>query len=339
MSDNKLQSVSFDKYTSGNMYNQGMNNNVAGNSFANSNDSSSVNLETVDLSSTKVSDKTSSSDVSERAKKIQSYIDAEVIDPSEAINSLDEMEVKVKKNLGTLEKRVSDAKTKLDSLKKEFENANSDISVFSNALPDDEKWMARYGMTKKEFQEMIDKMSDYVGMLNQTIKSNKEMLKKMPYLEKMDTKDFKDYVSNYKPNWQSFVNYDEVAEQYSFGHNLKNYSKLDGKEVDWMAVIEYMMAKDKDLVIGEHDELRATYLKYEAMDESQRLMYHYLFEKEGMEAAQEYLNAISDDINKNIALNRVERKVKSMASSYKLDENGHITQASIDATLENLVAS
>lgn len=307
---------------------------------SNQNAGTNFAVESVDLSSIgSKSTENKSSDVSDRVIKIQSYIDQQVVDPNETVNSIDEMEAKMKRDIKVLEDRAKDAKEKTDSLKKSFEYANSDISVFSDALPDDKKWIERYGMTKKEYQDMIDKMSEYVGMLNQTIKSDKELLKKMPYFKMMDTKDFSDYVSNYKSNWQSFVNYDEVAEQYSYGHNLKTYTKLDGKDVDWMAVIEYMLAKDKNLVIGEHDELRDTYLKYEAMDESQRMMYHYLFEKEGVDSANKYLDAIADDINKNIALNRVERKIKSMASSYKLDKNGHITQASIDATLENLVAS
>ena len=340
MSDSGLQSLSIDKYFNNDNKNTG---NTANNTI---NNTPNDKIETIDLSpisssSNKKTDNGGDSAPKTRKEKILSILNEQVIDPSETYSSLDEMEKKLKSDNKKLEDRKEKMVFRLDQLKKQYDDACRDPSLDMDAKPDDDLWRNRLGMTKSEFEECINATSEHIDMLNKTIKSNNATLKKIPYLKKMDDPDFTNFVQNYKSDWQDGVDYEDVYYHYTIGnHNLTGYQKLDGKEVDWISVVEYMLAKDKNLVIDEHDSLRDSYLKYEAMDESQRLMYHYLFKTEGLSSAEHYLNdIIGDDVRKNRALNRVERKIKKMAKSYVLDKDGHIVQASIDATLENLIGS
>ena len=340
MSDSGLQSLSIDKYFNNDNKNTG---NTANNTI---NNTPNDKIETIDLSpisssSNKKTDNGGDSAPKTRKEKILSILNEQVIDPSETYSSLDEMEKKLKNDNKKLEDRKEKMVFRLDQLKKQYDDACRDPSLDMDAKPDDDLWRNRLGMTKSEFEECINATSEHIDMLNKTIKSNNATLKKIPYLKKMDDPDFTNFVQNYKSDWQDGVDYEDVYYHYTIGnHNLTGYQKLDGKEVDWISVVEYMLAKDKNLVIDEHDSLRDSYLKYEAMDESQRLMYHYLFKTEGLSSAEHYLNdIIGDDVRKNRALNRVERKIKKMAKSYVLDKDGHIVQASIDATLENLIGS
>ncbi len=60
-------------------------------------------------------------------------------------------------------------------------------------------------------------------------------------------------------------------------------------------------------------------IRYDLLDEQDKMMYCYLYETKGREAAQEYLKAIEDRINKKEALREKDEFIKSIT-----DENGKI---------------
>ena len=196
--------------------------------------------------------------------------------------------------------------------------------------------------TKEEAQKMLDQVSTEISQLKMLIKDNKQMILELPYFNMMMTPEYQEFASNYDCKNINNIDYEQLLYDYEHqGSNgqLGHTYETEDNPVDWFAVIEYLV-EEKGLSISEMGAFNTTYIDYMSMDESQRMMYHYLFKTKGKEEASHYFNdIIKDPRRQREAKFRVDRKIKEMDCTYSVDENGNIVDVKLDSSFRNLVST
>ena len=196
--------------------------------------------------------------------------------------------------------------------------------------------------TKEEAQKMLDQVSTEISQLKMLIKDNKQMILELPYFNMMMTPEYQEFASNYDCKNINNIDYEQLLYDYEHqGSNgqLGHTYETEDNPVDWFAVIEYLV-EEKGLSISDMGAFNTTYIDYMSMDESQRMMYHYLFKTKGKEEASHYFNdIIKDPRRQREAKFRVDRKIKEMDCTYSVDENGNIVDVKLDSSFRNLVST
>ena len=260
-------------------------------------------------------------------------------DVSLDLNYISFLEFSKNKELENYRARKKELKAEIDEWTKKEKLVKEDPLEFSEG-------------EKKQISDKLQQYRMEMATLGSAIRSTKKVIAQIPYTEKMKTKEYADFASKYKSNWQADVNYDEIAQYYiDNGGDMSNYPFQEG--VDWLSVVEYLV-EEKDVEIGEYNNFRDFYLKYSAMSESQRMMYHYLFKTEGREAADKYIEVLQDDINQYIGTMRaqewfdqmpkkvVEEVVKDEDGNAVLDEDGKPKtqkRVIVDTDLQSIISS
>ena len=224
-----------------------------------------------------------------------------------------------------------------EKLKKLIEKLSSGDDYESSEIDDVE-----VSFTKEEAQKMLDQVSTEISQLKMLIKDNKQMILELPYFNMMMTPEYQEFASNYDCKNINNIDYEQLLYDYEHqGSNgqLGHTYETEDNPVDWFAVIEYLV-EEKGLSISEMGAFNTTYIDYMSMDESQRMMYHYLFKTKGKEEASHYFNdIIKDPRRQREAKFRVDRKIKEMDCTYSVDENGNIVDVKLDSSFRNLVST
>lgn len=142
---------------------------------------------------------------------------------------------------------------------------------------------------------------------------NQELLMR-PYNEIMNTAEYQNYVNEYSYN-NSGIDFKAIQ---SSGYDIdayifENYRNLTGEQIDnlvysqdlaidGLAVVEYIIDDNKNNVdiysiANSLPNLQPYFDLYLYTSEDQRMMYHYIYEIKGEEAAEEYRELLSDKIN------------------------------------------
>ena len=168
-------------------------------------------------------------------------------------------------------------------------------------------------------------IESYITQLEYLKKEYEKSLRTVKYDEKAATDEYNNFVSNYDINYQDidfelFTKCDYDTEKYlmqKYGQDYQNH------EVDLLAIAENYVAMNKDKEGFDLEKYTKQFIgvdidtgkeRINAFDfymystQEQKDMYHYIFANEGSEKANEYLNLIMDDINRN--------KGFAMASDY-----------------------
>ena len=102
-------------------------------------------------------------------------------------------------------------------------------------------------------------------------------------------------------------------------------------QVDWLSVVEYIVEQGGEY--NEYGDLTDSFQKYFALSESERMMYHYLFETEGYEAAEAYYKVIENKVTAYRGKIIAEKFLEELASGIIYDENGNVESYYIENTL------
>lgn len=153
--------------------------------------------------------------------------------------------------------------------------------------------------TYEEFQTFIEEIENDIACFNSGIYKYNSYLKTLEYRYLNYNEDFQKYqIKDYEITKDNLieVTYGNGSQAFKFSYSsyCKKFGYVD--EFSFIASVQKYFPESKGLITI-NDEL----LTIEAMakdgDEEYKKMYLYLYEKEGEKSAQEFLNAIQDEIN------------------------------------------
>lgn len=243
-----------------------------------------------------------------------------------------------------LEKKINELNEKLEQY--EFGNYLEEKAKTYYTSPSSDYAKKIKDQEIREYNELKEQITSYkeeFQILKQTIKQLKKEQDLYPYAEIMQLDNYNKFKESYSNNYQN-LNYEEILKHFKSTNGLENFTFkdtngniVDSENVDFLAVVEFLTANNVNF--NEYSSLSQSYDRYLYLTDEQKIMYHYLFKTEGYKKAEEYANLFDDDINQQKALSNVEKWIKEVSKSYILDENGNITSADIDTTLQSVVST
>lgn len=203
---------------------------------------------------------------------------------------------KNKEGLNTLKSYLNKSVNDINDEIKSLDEQRPKTFNFS-ILPESAEEKAERLKKVVEIDDKIKELKSQIRELKQYIKQIDDELKQIPYLEKIETEEYKKFVENYSSEYQG-LDYEKLKE---CSYDLGVYSLTDSTPIDDIAIIEYILNNETEIDLQKlgvgYPSLVNAVNNYKYMSEDQRNMYHYLFKNEGYEKADEYLNVIENSMN------------------------------------------
>ena len=190
---------------------------------------------------------------------------------------------------------------------------------------------------EKEYQEYMESIKNDILMLSSSLYAlNQEQQRLKTEKEEQEITNSESY-----NKWSTTsltleeleAKYDEYMAKYNQIYDVSNLAIELEEEYNPMWFCEYAekLAEEegynindvinKQVILPQYD-FEKIYQIYEVMTEEEIKIYSYLFEKEGKEKADEYLNKKQDELNQRIGCKEAEQEIAEL----KIDDEGKIVE-------------
>ena len=232
----------------------------------------------------------------------ESFEPLKPIEPGDKTDGFEMEEIDVieelKKMIGILDYSISQSKQELEDLNGKY------------ALMID--YRGNYYATERDkLKEQIKSVQQEIATLKAYRQQIQNTIDLKPYQDIIDSSKYASYKRTYDCDYQK-LDYELMA-MYSYdttmyvGELMRRYTieeleAMHANEIDEFALIEHLLKTkpdhiDNDYAIHMNPFLNQAYEKYKYMTEDEIMLYHYLFQTEGMESANAYLALLDDKIN------------------------------------------
>ena len=208
----------------------------------------------------------------------------------------------------TLNARVEELEAEVSALDDEY---NTYLLNLQNPIPFMQDFNDDNLKKAQELEAKLAPLKEELMNLESIKKQLDHSIELSPYVDKMNTSEYAEFVENYSCDYQD-LDYDYLRD-YSFDVTMyieklmTEYSRdelieMHANEIDEIALIEYVLKNkpdnvDSDTAIYLNPYLTDLYERYKFMTDDEIMMYHYLFSTQGKDAAETYMSLIEDDIN------------------------------------------
>ena len=219
-----------------------------------------------------------------------SYDDSTILTPKQAENII----------IRNIQNEVENSNATFD-LNKEIEAKKFIAEEYTPAF--ETYFQKQMGMTYQEYLDKIESNKTDILLLKSSKYSLNQTAKEYPYLALAETDDYKDYQNNFSiDDKMNILKWNPVREL------MKN--ELDNPDI----VIATLPGTSQFSI-----------RKYQMLTDENKMMYNYLFDKQGKKAAESYITAIEDSLNKSAGLKEAEIFIASIT-----EPNGKINQDALN---------
>ena len=171
----------------------------------------------------------------------------------------------------------------------EYKKINEKVEEYT--LKFENLFKEEMGISYEEYQKQIEEVEKDLTVLKSAKYNAEQMVKKSTYLTMMVSEEFLEYKANYKApeKWsaEGILRRPNVIERaYYYERKMKDSPK--GMET----LYEHSFSESKI-----HD-----YTRYKLLTEEEKMLYNYLFEKEGFKSAERFIEAYEDTLNRREGL-------------------------------------
>lgn len=206
---------------------------------------------------------------------------------------------------------------------KELSDLKNSVTLIESFIPSIESEIEKYSYYKTLVSSDFESFT-----LNYSNSSYKELC---DYLQERGCNETA--LNEYINNLTSYVNSSEYNEEEfkkkyaGFEPVFDEFGFCQGMYFDGLAIVEYLKGNyDQVNNLEYFDSLSGYDRFYKYMTEEQKNIFHYLYSKKGKDAALDFANSISDDLNKAEGY----EKAMGFISTLEFDENGNLSDDSAE---------